>query len=259
MKKILAMILAAMLLLTVVGCGGGAATEDDGKAELVMATNANFPPYEFMEGDQYKGIDIEMAQKLAEKLDMKLVIENVEFGTIVGGVETKKFDIGVAGMTVTDERKEQVNFSDSYATGVQVVIVKEGGKVATLDDLAGADIMIGVQQDTTGDIYASDDVENGGYGADHVTSFKNGADAVSALINGQVDAVIIDSEPAKSFVAANEGKGLSILDAEWAVEDYAIAINKEDTELLTKINAALAEMKADGTLQAIIDSYIKAE
>jgi len=259
MKKILAMILAAMLLLTVVGCGGGATTEDDGKAELVMATNANFPPYEYMEGDQYKGIDIEMAQKLAEKLDMNLVIENVEFGTIVGGVETKKFDIGVAGMTITDERKEQVNFSDSYATGIQVVIVKEGGKVATLDDLAGADIMIGVQQDTTGDIYASDDVENGGYGADHVTSFKNGADAVSALINGQVDAVIIDKEPAKSFVAANEGKGLSILDAEWAVEDYAIAINKEDTELLTKINAALAEMKADGTLQAIIDSYIKAE
>ncbi len=259
MKKILAMILAAMMLLTVVGCGGGAATEEDGKPELVMATNANFPPYEFMEGDQYKGIDIEMAQKLAEKLDMNLVIENVEFGTIVGGVETKKFDIGVAGMTVTDERKEQVNFSDSYATGVQVVIVKEGGKVASLDDLAGEDIMIGVQQDTTGDIYASDDVENGGYGSDHVTSFKNGADAVSALINGQVDAVIIDSEPAKSFVAANEGKGLSILDAEWAVEDYAIAINKEDTELLTKINAALAEMKADGTLQAIIDSYIKAE
>ena len=131
--------------------------------------------------------------------------------------------------------------------------------MASLDDLAGDDIMIGVQQDTTGDIYASDDVENGGYGADHVTSFKNGADAVSALINGQVDAVIIDSEPAKAFVAANEGKGLSILDAEWAVEDYAIAINKEDTELLAKINAALAEMKADGTLQAIIDSYIKAE
>lgn len=255
MKKIVAMILATLMLLTVVGCGG--ASSD--KEQLVMATNANFPPYEYMEGDEYKGIDIEMAQKLAEKLNMELVIENVEFGTIVGGVETKKFDIGVAGMTVTDERKEQVNFSDTYATGVQVVIVKEGGKVASLDDLAGDDIMIGVQQDTTGDIYASDDVENGGYGADHVTSFKNGADAVSALINGQVDAVIIDSEPAKSFVAANEGKGLSILDAEWAVEDYAIAINKEDTELLAKINTALAELKADGTLQAIIDSYIKAE
>ena len=257
MKKILALILAAMLLLSVVGCGG-TATEEGGKEKLVMATNANFPPYEFMEGEEYKGIDIEMAQKLAEKLDMELVIENVEFGTIVAGVETKKFDIGVAGMTVTDERKKQVNFSDTYATGVQVVIVKEGGKVATLDDLAGEDILIGVQQDTTGHIYAGDDVENGGYGADHVTPYLNGADAVNALINGQVDAVIIDQEPAKSFVAANDGKGLTILDAEWAVEDYAIAINKENTELLEKINAALAEMKADGTLQAIIDTYIKA-
>ena len=257
MKKILAMILAAMMLLTVVGCGGGTSSND--KEDLVMATNANFPPYEYMEGDEYKGIDIEMAQKLAEKLGMNLVIENVEFGSIVGGVETKKFDIGVAGMTITEERKQQVNFSDSYATGIQVVIVKEGGKVASIDDLAGDDIMIGVQQDTTGDIYASAPVEEDGYGSDHVTSFKNGADAVAALVNGQVDAVIIDSEPAKSFVAANEGKGLSILDAEWAVEDYAIAINKEDTELLAKINAALAEMKADGTLQAIIDTYIKAE
>jgi polar amino acid transport system substrate-binding protein len=254
MKKIVAMILAALMLLTVVGCGGGASDEK----ELVMATNANFPPYEFMEGEEYKGIDIEMAQKLAEKLGMKLVIENVEFGTIVAGVETKKFDIGVAGMTVTDERKKQVNFSDTYATGVQVVIVKDGGKVASLDDLAGADIMIGVQQDTTGHIYAGDSVDNGGYGEDHVTPFLNGADAVNALINGQVDAVIIDQEPAKAFVAANEGKGLTILDAEWAVEDYAIAINKENTELLENINKALAEMKADGTLQAIIDTYIKA-
>ncbi len=256
MKKILAMILAAMMLLTVVGCGGAADTD---KEQLVMATNANFPPYEYMEGEEYKGIDIEMAQMLADKLDMELVIENVEFGTIVGGVQTKKFDIGVAGMTVTDERKEKVNFSESYATGVQVVIVKEGGKVASLDDLAGDDIMIGVQQDTTGHIYAGDTVEAGGYGEDHVTAYANGADAVSALINGQVDAVIIDKEPAKSFVAANEGKGLSILDAEWAVEDYAIAINKEDVELLTKINAALAEMKADGSLATIIGKYIKAE
>ena len=255
MKKIVAMILAALMLLTVVGCSSGGASDEK---ELVMATNANFPPYEFMEGEEYKGIDIEMAQKLAEKLGMKLVIENVEFGTIVAGVETKKFDIGVAGMTVTDERKKQVNFSDTYATGVQVVIVKDGGKVATLDDLAGADIMIGVQQDTTGHIYAGDSVDNGGYGEDHVTPFLNGADAVNALINGQVDAVIIDQEPAKAFVAANEGKGLTILDAEWAVEDYAIAINKENTELLENINKALAEMKADGTLQAIIDTYIKA-
>jgi polar amino acid transport system substrate-binding protein len=252
MKKILCLCFAALMLMSIFA---GCAPQEENT--LVMATNAAFPPYEYKEGDSFKGIDVEIAQAIATKLGMKLVIENVEFGTIVAGVETKKFDIGVAGMTVTDERKKQVNFSDTYATGVQVVIVKDGGKVASLDDLAGADIMIGVQQDTTGHIYAGDSVDNGGYGEDHVTPFLNGADAVNALINGQVDAVIIDQEPAKAFVAANEGKGLTILDAEWAVEDYAIAINKENTELLENINKALAEMKADGTLQAIIDTYIK--
>lgn len=257
MKKIFALILAGLMLLTVVGCG--ASSSEAGKDELVMATNANFPPYEYMEGEEYKGIDIEMAQALADKLNMELVIENVDFGGIVAGVETRKYDVGIAGMTVTDERKEQVNFSDSYATGVQVVIVKEGGKVASLDDLAGDDIMIGVQQDTTGHIYAALPVEEDGYGEDHVTPFLNGADAVNALINGQVDAVIIDGEPAKAFVEANEGKGLSILETEWLVEDYAIAVNKEDTQLLADINAALAEMKADGTLDTIINKYIKAE
>lgn len=250
-KRILCLV---MVLLMVVSCLASCSSGN----ELVMATNANFPPYEFMEGDEYAGIDIEIAEEIAKRLDKELVIENVEFGTIVSGVQTGKFDMGIAGLTVNDERKEQVNFSDSYSTGVQVVIVKDGGKIKDLDGLAGEDIMIGVQQDTTGHIYAGDSVDNGGYGEDHVTPFLNGADAVNALINGQVDAVIIDQEPAKAFVAANEGKGLTILDAEWAVEDYAIAINKENTELLENINKALAEMKADGTLQAIIDTYIKA-
>ena len=264
MKKILCLVLAMALALTcLAACGGSEETAKDdsdkapAKAELVMATNANFPPYEFMEGEEYAGIDIEMAEEIAKRLDMELVIENVEFGTIVAGVETGKYNVGIAGMTVTDERKEQVNFSDSYATGVQVVIVKDGGKVATLDDLAGEDIMIGVQQDTTGHIYAGDTVENGGYGEDHVTAYLNGADAVAALVSGSVDAVIIDQEPAKEFVKVNEG--LSILPAEWAVEDYAIAINKDDTKLLEDINAALAEMKKDGTMDKIISKYIKAE
>ena len=130
-----------------------------------MATNAAFPPYEYKEGEEFKGIDIELAQLIAEKLGKKLVIEDVPFGSIVGGVETGKYDIGMAGLTVTDERKLQVNFTTSYATGVQVVIVKEGSPIASLDDLNNAEYKIGVQQDTTGHIYASDDVENGGYGA----------------------------------------------------------------------------------------------
>ena len=252
MKKVLCLVLAAMMLLTLAACGG---TKD--ADQLIMATNANFPPYEYMEGEEYAGIDIDLAEKIAEKLGKELVIENVEFGSIVTGVQSGKYDVGIAGMTVTDERKEQVNFSDSYATGVQVVIVKEGSAITDLDALSGETVMIGVQQDTTGHIYASDTVENGGYGEDHVTPFLNGADAVNALVSGSVDAVIIDQEPAKAFVAENEG--LKILEAEWAVEDYAIAINKEDTQLLADINKALAELKADGTIDAIIAEYIKAE
>ena len=253
MKKILCLVLAMLMVVTcLAGCG---AKKDDNK--LVMATNAAFPPYEFMEGEEYKGIDIDMAKALAEKLGKELVIENVEFGTIVAGVQSGKFDMGVAGMTVTDERKKSVNFSDTYATGVQVVIVKKDGPIKTLDDLAGETVKIGVQQDTTGHIYASDTPENGGYGEDHVIAYMAGADAVNALVSGKVNAVIIDNEPAKSFVAANEG--LEILPAEWVVEDYAIAINKEDTQLLADINKALAEMKADGSLKKIIDTYIPAE
>jgi len=251
MKKFLCLMMVVLMALScMTACGGSG-------DELVMATNANFPPYEFMEGDEYAGIDIDIAKELAKRLDKELVIENVEFGTIVSGVQTGKFDMGIAGMTVNDERKEKVNFSDSYATGVQVVIVKDGGKVKDLDGLAGDDIMIGVQQDTTGHIYASDTPENGGYGEDHVTAYLNGADAVAALVAGSVDAVIIDQEPAKEFVKANEG--LSILPAEWAVEDYAIAINKDDEDLLKDINGALAEMKKDGTLDKIVAKYIKAE
>jgi polar amino acid transport system substrate-binding protein len=165
--------------------------------------------------------------------------------------------MGMAGMTVTEERLQSVNFSTTYATGVQVVIVAEDSPIKSLDDLkADGTMKYGVQQDTTGDIYASDTVENGGYGSDNVIRYKTGAEAVQALKSGKVSAVIIDNEPAKSFVAANEG--LRILDAEWAVEDYAICIAKENADLLTKINTALAELEAEGKIKAIIDKYIAA-
>ena len=224
---------------------------------LVMATNAAFPPYEYKDGDAFAGIDVEIAEKIAEKLGMTLEIKDVEFGSIVGGVQTGKFDMGMAGMTVTDERLESVNFSSTYATGIQVVIVAEDSAIASLDDLKGDGSMkFGVQQDTTGDIYASAPVEDYGYGEENVVRYKTGADAVQALKAGKVDAVIIDNEPAKSFVAANEG--LRILDAEWAVEDYAIAIAKENTALLTAVNNALAELEADGTIASIIAKYIPA-
>lgn len=185
---------------------------------------------------------------------MKLKIEDIEFGSIVAGVQTGKYDMGVAGMTITEDRLKNVNFSESYATGIQVVIVKSGSSIKSLDDLtaAGSNLKIGVQQDTTGDIFSTDD-----FGESCVVRFNKGADAVQALVTGKVDCVIIDNEPAKAFVAANEG--LVILDTEYAVEDYAICVAKENTELLNDINAAIAKLKENGKLQEIIDKYISAK
>ena len=252
MKNLKKIVLLALTVIFVVTCLASCAGSSN---KLVMATNAAFPPYEFKDDSgNFAGIDVELAQKLAEKLGKELEIMDVDFGAIIGGVETGKFDIGVAGMTVTDERLKSVNFSDTYAKGVQVVIVKDGSDITTVDDLTDSDAKIGVQQDTTGHIYASDTVENGGYGEDRVISYKTGADAVQALISDKVGCVIIDNEPAKAFVEANEG--LKILETTYVEEDYAIAIGKNNTELLEEINKALGELKADGTLDQIIEKYI---
>lgn len=261
-SRILALVLALCLVFVCAGCG---AKKDDNT--LIMATNATFPPYEYIENGDYVGIDVEIATLIAEELGMELEIKDVDFGTIIGGVETGKYDIGMAGMTVTEDRLKSVNFSTSYANGIQSVIVKEGSEYASFEDFyTGFDengdpvavkegIKIGVQQDTTGDIYGSDDPENWGFGEDNVIRYKTGADAVQALVQGKVTAVIIDNEPAKAFVAAN--KGLVVQDTDYANEDYAIAINKKNTELLEKVNAALAKLTEEGKIQQIIDKYIK--
>ncbi len=263
MKRILTLILALTMICCVfAACGSEepkkandeVATDADvtpaAKDKLVMATNAAFPPYEYKEGTEFKGIDVEIAQALAAELGMELEIADMEFDSIITAVDNGAADVGIAGMTVTDERKEQVDFSLSYATGVQSIIVVEGSEIASPDDLAGK--KIGVQLGTTGDIYACDD-----FGAENVTQYGKGADAVIALKGGDVDAVIIDNEPAKAFVEANEG--LKILDTDYAVEDYAIAIKKGNTELLDKINTALEKLTADGTIDTIIGKYITAE
>lgn len=227
------------------------------KTTLTMGTNAEFPPYEFYEGGAVTGIDAEIAAAIAGKLGMELVIEDMEFDSIISSVKSGKIDMGMAGMTVTDERLEEVNFTTSYATGVQVIIVPEDSAIASVDDLLaeGASHTIGVQLSTTGDLYATWDIEDEGLGT--VDRYNKGADAVMALKNGQVDCVIIDNEPAKAFVAANEG--LKILDTAYATEDYAICIAKENTELLEQVDTALQELIADGTVQSIIDKYISAE
>lgn len=262
MKGLLATTMVFAMMTSLVGCGGSsddAATDDgaDAKKEtLVMATNATFPPYEYYEGSEVVGIDAEIGAALAEKLGMDFKIEDMEFDSIIPAVTSGKASIGMAGMTVTEDRLKSVDFSDSYATGVQAIIVKEGSDIKSVDDLfaEGANHTVGVQTGTTGDIYTTDDIEGAGLGK--VERFPKGADAVLALAQGKIDCVVIDNNPAKSFVAANEG--LTILDTEYAVEDYAICLPK-DSELTDKINAALAELTADGTIQKIIDKYISAE
>ena len=245
----------AALAIAVLCCGCGSKSMPAQEGTLIMATNAEFPPYEYKEGDAIVGIDAEVAKLIADKLDLELEIADVDFDSIIPGVQSGKYDMGMAGMTVTDERKEKVNFSDSYATGVQVVIVKEDSDIKSIDDLEGK--KIGAQQGTTGYIYASDSVENGGYGEENVTGYQNGALAVEALKGGKVDCVIIDNEPAKAYVAANEG--LKILDTEYVTEDYAICFAKENTELQTKVNDALKALIEDGSVKKVVDKYIKAD
>ena len=253
MKKIITLALASTLALSVLaGCGTKKADN-----VLTMATNAEFPPYEYYDGDKVVGIDAEVAAAIAEKLGMELEIVDTAFDSIIPAIQAKKYDIGMAGMTVTEERLEEVNFSDTYAKGVQVVIVKEDSAITTVDDLfvEGANHAVGVQTGTTGDIYATGDIEEAGLGT--MSRYNKGADAVEALKIGKVDCVIIDNEPAKAFVEASEG--LKILDTAYAEEDYAIAISKDNTELLEKINTALKELTADGTIQTIVDKYISAK
>ena len=261
MKKIISLVMVLVMATAVFSACGSKSSDSksggDGKQVLSMATNAEFPPYEYVEGEDVVGIDVDIAQAIADKLGMELKVDNINFDSIIPAITSGKDDIGVAGMTVTDERKKNVDFTDSYATGVQVVIVREDSKITDVKDLTtkGANNTIGVQLGTTGDIYCTSDIQDKGFGK--VQQFNKGADAVQALVSGKIDCVVIDNQPAKEFVKAN--KGLKILDTEYVTEDYAIAVAKDNTELKDKINGALNELKADGTIQKILDKYIKAE
>ena len=227
---------------------GELTTVEAGK--LTMATNAAFPPYEMTtDAGDFEGIDIETAQAIADKLGLELQIDDMDFDAALLSVQQGKADIVMAGVTVTDERKAVMDFSDNYATGIQSIIVPEGSDIASPDDLAGK--KIGTQRGTTGYIYCSDD-----FGDENVVAYDDGLTAVQALNNGQVDAVVIDNAPAKEFIAANPG--LKILDTSYAEEDYAIGMAK-NSPLEDAVNSVLEELKADGTLQAIVDKYITAE
>ena len=279
MKKFLALAMALAMVMSLAACGNGSsssagtsssnnsfASQSDASSsgdtsssgelttivegKLIMSTNAAFPPYEMTDDNgNVVGIDADIAAAIAEKLGLELQIEDMDFDSALLAVQQGKSDMVMAGVSVDPEREAVMDFSTSYATGVQVVIVKEGSDV-TLDNLG--EQLIGTQRGTTGEIYCTDD-----YGADHVAAYDNGISAVQALMNDQVDCVVIDQAPALEFVAANPG--LTTLETEYANEDYAIGVNKGNTALLDAINNALAELTADGTIQSILDSYISAE
>lgn len=278
MKKYLALLLTLAMVFALAACAGGNTTPTEAPAEsaaatetpaenggetageiatveagkLHMSTNAAFPPYEMTDdAGNCIGIDVEVATAIAQKLGLELVVDDMDFDAALMAVQQGQSDIAMAGITVTPERAEVMDFSNTYAKGVQSVIVPEGSDIATVDDLANAEL-IGTQRGTTGFQYCTDD-----YGEEHVVAYDNGATAVQALLNGQVDCVVIDNEPAKAFVAANAG--LALLDSSYTDEDYAIALQKGNTALLDAVNQAIADLQADGTFQSIVDKYIPAE
>ena len=281
MKKVFSVLTAAALALSLAACGSSASSEaasseaasseavsseaasSEAAAEtsgelatveagkLIMATNATFPPYEMTtDSGSFEGIDIEIAGAIADKLGLELQIDDMDFDAALLSVQQGKADIVMAGVSVTDDRLLVMDFSDTYAAGIQSIIVPEGSEIASADDLAGH--MIGCQRGTTGYIYCSDD-----FGDEFVTAYDDGLTAVQALNNGQVDCVVIDKAPAQAYVAANPG--LKVLDTSYVEEKYAIGMNKGNTAMKDAVNGALAELKADGTIQAIVDKYISAE
>lgn len=281
MKKALSLMTAAALVLSLAACGSTASSAASSEAassdaasseaasseaasetetaelstvepgKLIMSTNAAFPPYEMTtDSGEFEGIDIETAQAIADKLGLELQIDDMDFDAALLAVQQGKSDMVMAGVTVTDERQNVMDFTDSYATGIQSIIVKEDSDIASVDDLAGK--KIGTQRGTTGYLYCSDD-----FGDENVVAYDDGLTAVQMLNNGQVDCVVIDNAPAKEFIAANPG--LKLLDTAYVEESYAIGIGKGNTELKDAINTALEELKADGTLQTIVDKYITAE
>lgn len=278
-KKMLALSMAVLMAASLVGCssdaketettaaaseaGAETAAESEGETAaedaeeektaeggtLIMGTNATFPPYEYYEGDEIVGIDVEIAQAIGEKLGMEVTVEDMEFDALIPALASNKVDIVAAGMTVTPERQESVNFTDTYATAAQVIIVKQGSDIASSEDLNGK--ILGVQMGTTGDSLASE-IEGA-----QVERFNKYFEAIQSVLQGKIDAVIIDSAPAKAF--AEKDENLVILDEALSSEDYAMAINKDNTELLDKVNAAIAELDEEGTLDEIVNKYIPAE
>ncbi|MBR4993084.1 MAG: basic amino acid ABC transporter substrate-binding protein [Lachnospiraceae bacterium] len=242
MKKVLCLAASVLMMVSLVACTSKA-------DELVMATNAEFPPYEYHQGDKIVGIDVEICQAIADEMGRKLVIEDMGFDSIITSVYTGKADLGVAGLTITEDRLKNINFSTPYAKATQVIIVSEDSDIKSPDDLVGK--TIGVQTGTTGDVYAAD-IEKV-----KLERYNKGFEAVQALTQGKIDAVIIDNEPAKVYVSQNDE--LKIVDEAFTEEEYAIAVAKENDELLNEVNSAIAKLKESGKLDEIVNKYISAD
>ena len=248
MKKIISMLLCVIFCFA---CFAPAAFAAD-KKTIKVATNVAFPPYEYYEDEKAVGIDVDIMQAICDKLGYEMELSDMEFGSIITAVASGKIDVGFGAITITEERAKSVHFTTSYSTGIQSIIVKEDSPIASVEDLHGDKIKIGVQQDTTGDIYATGD-----FGEDHIARFNKGADAVQALLTGKCSAVIIDNSPAETFVAQN--KGLKILPTVYAEEEYGFELSYDNEELYNEVNGALEELLKDGTVQKIVDKYINAD
>lgn len=244
MKKLILCILMIIVSTEVLGCS---TSNDD---TIHVATNAYFKPYEYYDGDEIKGIDIDIVTEIGRRLNKEIIIDDMDFDVILPAVTSGKCEMAAAAMTVTDERKHIVNFTDSYTTSVQKIIVHKDSDINNIDDLVNK--QIGVQAGTTGCLYAKDD-----FGQSNVQEYNKLYELVKALNNNKIDAIIIDEEPAKS--ALNDNNNIKILDTSYAEEEYAIAIAKDNTELYQMINVTLQEMKNDGTIDNIISKYITAE
>lgn len=245
-SAVLGVLMLGSLCAAFTACGS---ESEDGKTTIIMATNAEFPPYEYYDNNTIVGIDAEIAQAIADDLGYELVIEDMAFDSIIAAIQSGKADFGAAGMTISEDRLKSVNFTNTYAHTSQVIIVKDGSPIVSPDDLIGK--TIGVQLGTIGDQYSSD-IEDAS-----IERYNKGFEAIQALTQDKVDAVIIDREPAKVFVSENEG--LIILDESFTEEDYAIAVAKDNDELLNEINGSLAKLSESGELQAIIDKYISSD
>lgn len=254
MKKLRKILVLGLVALSLAACGSktetteaGGQTEKPSGDTISFALNANFPPYEYYEGNEMVGIDIDLAKAIGDKIGYNVEFQDMKFDNIIASVNSGKADAGISGITKTEDRAKSVDFSLPYQTSKQLIVVKEGSDIMGPEDLPGK--KIATQVATTGDTLAIEE-----FGVENVQSFDNGADAILALNNSKADAVIIDEEPAKNFAGANEG--LVVLDTEYAIEEYCIIFSKDNQELKDKVDGALEELIDDGTVDKIITSYI---